>query len=144
MVDSIRKGDLELWGPNVEREIRNEKNLAHCWIRTRGLPLTKRRRYHWCRKTDVCWVNKTSPGFNCAILRNLPAAHGRWSKIISVIYVTAHRCAGGLKTVYWSENLESTSREYEFQLNNLWFIESTSSRNKVQFKWNLLMKTKLR
>ena len=58
------------------------KILAHCGIRTRDLPLTKRRCYHWATRTNVCRVDKSSPGFNCTIFRNLPAAHGRCSKII--------------------------------------------------------------
>ena len=42
-------------------------------------------------RTDVCRVDKSSPGFNCAIFGNLPecpifrnssVAYGRWSTII--------------------------------------------------------------
>ena len=57
------------------------KILAHCGIRTRDLQLTTRTRYHWATGTDVCEVDNTSPGFNCAILRSLPAAHGRICRV---------------------------------------------------------------
>ena len=61
---------------------------TYCGIRTRDLSLTKRRRYHWATRTDVCRVDKSSPGFNCASFRNLPAAHGRCSKIICRVFLS--------------------------------------------------------
>ena len=62
------------------------KMLAHCGIRTRDLPFTKRARYHWATKADVSLADKTSPGFTCAIFRNLPVARVRCSKIIVVYF----------------------------------------------------------
>ena len=32
-------------------------------------------------RTDVCRVDKSLPGLNCAIFRNLPEVNGRFSKI---------------------------------------------------------------
>ena len=58
------------------------KILAHCVIWTRDLLLTKRARYHWATKTDVCVLDKSSPGFYLCFFRNLPVALGRCSKII--------------------------------------------------------------
>ena len=64
------------------------KSLAHCGIRTRDLPFTKRARYHWATKTDVNRVDKRSPGFTCAIFKNLPVARVRCSKkYVSFIFV---------------------------------------------------------
>ena len=68
MVDFIRKGYLEVSGTLVERELQNKKNLVHSGFQTRDLPLTKRRRYHRATRADVGRVDKSSPGFNCAIL----------------------------------------------------------------------------
>ena len=42
--------------------------LAHCGIRTRGLPLPKQRRYHWATKTDVNRMYKSSPGLTVLFL----------------------------------------------------------------------------
>ena len=53
------------------------KFIAHCGIRTRGLRITKRRCYHWATKTDISRVDKSLPGFNCTIFRNL---HVAWSR----------------------------------------------------------------
>ena len=68
------------------------KILAHCGIRTRDLPLTKRTRYHWAMRTDVCRVDKSSPSFTCAILINLPVARGRCSKIICHLFLSYNTC----------------------------------------------------
>ena len=73
MVDFIFNGYL-LTGTQAERELQYEKILAHRGIRTRDLLLTKQRRFHWATRTDVCRLDKSSSGFNCAIFRNLPAA----------------------------------------------------------------------
>ena len=74
------------------------KILAHCGIRTRDLPFTKRARYHWATKTDVSWADKNSPGFTCAIFRNLPVARVRWSKIICRLFLSYDICIGLLFT----------------------------------------------
>ena len=58
------------------------KLLPNVGFELGDLPLTKRKRYHWATRTDVYGVNKSSPDFNCAVFRNLPAAHGRYSQII--------------------------------------------------------------
>ena len=52
--------------------------LAHCEIRAREFPLTKRRCYHWATKTGVCRMNKSSPG--------------RWSKIICRVFLSYDIC----------------------------------------------------
>ena len=62
------------------------KSLAHCGIRTRDLPFTKRARYHWATKTGVSRVDKRSPGFTRVIFRNLPVARFRCSKIICRLF----------------------------------------------------------
>ena len=58
MFDFICKCELELRETRVQRELQNEKILAHCRIRTRDIPLTKRARYHYATRTDVCEVDK--------------------------------------------------------------------------------------
>ena len=65
---------------------------AHCGIRTRVLPFTKRARYHWATKADVRLADKTSPGFTCAIFRNLPVARVRCSKIICRLFLSYDIC----------------------------------------------------
>ena len=67
--------------------------LANFGIRTRGLPLTTRRRYHWDTraKLNVCRRDKSSPCVDCAIFRNLPVACGRCRKMICrVVFVIYH------------------------------------------------------
>ena len=68
------------------------KIFAHCRIRTRDLPLTKRTRYHWATGTDVCLEDKSSPAFTCAILRNLPVARGRCRKLICRLFLSYNIC----------------------------------------------------
>ena len=68
------------------------KILAHCGIRTRDLPFTKRARYHWATKADVSLADKTSPTFTCAIFRNLPVARVRCSKIICRLFLSYDIC----------------------------------------------------
>ena len=88
MVDFICKGYIELSGTQIERELQNEKILAHCRIRTTDLKLTKRKRYHWATRTYVCQGDKNSPGLSCAIFRNLPEAHGSCSKLIFRVFLS--------------------------------------------------------
>ena len=68
------------------------KSLAHCGIRTRDLPLTKRARYHWATKTNVSRVVKRSPGFTCAIFRNLSVARVRCCKIVCRLFLSSDIC----------------------------------------------------
>ena len=63
MVDFIRMGLLELCGSRVEPELQNVKFLPTVGFEPGDLPLTKRARYHWATKTDINWVDKSSPGF---------------------------------------------------------------------------------
>ena len=50
---------------------RGLKILVNCTgIWTRDLPFTKRARYHCATRIDVSRVDKSSPGFTCAIFRN--------------------------------------------------------------------------
>ena len=68
------------------------KSLVHCGIRTRDLPFTNRARYHWATETDVSRADKRSPGFTCAIFRNLPVARVRCSKIICRLFLSSDIC----------------------------------------------------
>ena len=60
------------------------KILTHFGIRTRDLPLTKRTRYHWAARDDVCRVDRSSLGLTCATFRNLPVTRCKCSQIICV------------------------------------------------------------
>ena len=58
------------------------KIIVHCGIRTQDPPLTKRARYPWATRTNVCRVDKSLSDSTCVMFRNLPVACGRCSKII--------------------------------------------------------------
>ena len=98
------------------------KILVHCGIRTRCLPLTKRRRYHSATKTDICRGDKSSPDFNCAIFINLPAAHGRWYEIIchELHFVDSLQAANFL--------IGQTAKRYKYYMTRIttnYFVTST-------------------
>ena len=81
MIYFICKGYPELSGMRVERDLQNEKFLPILGIEP-GPSANESKAYHWASKNDVSRVYKSSPGFNFAIFRNLPAAHVISSKII--------------------------------------------------------------
>ena len=60
----------------VEPELQNEKSTV-------GFEPTR---------TGVSRVDKSSPGFTCAIFRNLPVARGRCSKIICRLFLSYNIC----------------------------------------------------
>ena len=70
MVDFICKGCIELSRTRVERESQNKKFLS-----TMGFePGAFRLRSEGATNTGVSRVDKSLPGFNCDIFRNLPVA----------------------------------------------------------------------
>ena len=80
MVDFIRMSLLELWRSQVGRELQNVKFLptgGHGTFCLRCERATTELR----GLMTAAWIKK-SPGFTCAIFRNLSVASGRCSKII--------------------------------------------------------------
>ena len=75
-------------------------------------------------------MDKISPGFNCAIFRNLPAAHGRCNKAKSRKYQGVFEVKSRVKTWQvrgiWSQQLEhkifNTKQSCFFKQNNLSLI----------------------
>ena len=63
MVNFIRYGLTKAVRIASQAWITKCKILAHSGIRTRDLPLTKRTRYNWVTRTDVCRVVKSLSGF---------------------------------------------------------------------------------
>ena len=82
MVEFIRMGLLELCGSRVERELQNVKFLLTVGFElgTSRL-LSERATTELRRMMSTKWI-KVYLVFTCAILRNLPVALGRCSKII--------------------------------------------------------------
>ena len=92
MVDFILQGLPRVVRNASWTRVTKWKILAECGIRIRDVPLAKRRRYHWATRTDVCRSDKSSPAFNCAILLNLPVAHGWSSKIMCRVFLPYNIC----------------------------------------------------
>ena len=88
MVDFICTDYLERSGTRVKRELQIEKFLLTVGFEPGSFRLRSKDATTELRRTDVCRVNRSSPGFNCSIFRNLPAAHGRCNKIICRVFLS--------------------------------------------------------
>ena len=87
MIDFISKGYLELSGVRVERDLQNEKFLLSVGFEPKTFRLRSKGATTELPRTDVCGEDSSSAGFNCAIHRNLPAAHCRYSKVMCHVFL---------------------------------------------------------
>ena len=82
MVDFIHMGVLELCGSRVECELQNVKFLPTVGFEPGTSRLLSERATPELRRLMSTECIKVHLVFTCAIFRNLPAALGRYSKII--------------------------------------------------------------